>query len=123
MQSNETLVAIMGMIVTFGLPVLLVAIILWFKHRKLRMTHETIARLAEKGLPVPPELLAPPPAGRSRSVALRGGLVLVALGIALMAFFLQVRGPWSIGLIPGLMGLALVIAWAIERREDTTPSP
>lgn len=122
MQSNETLVAIMGMIVTFGLPVLLVAIILWFKHRKLRMTHETIARLAEKGLPVPPELLAPAP-GRSRNVALRGGLVLVALGIALMVFFLQVHGPWSIGLIPGLMGLALVIAWAIERREDTaTPS-
>lgn len=118
MHSNETLVAIMGMIVTFGLPVLLVAIILWFKHRKLRMTHETIARLAEKGLPVPPELLAPPPGSRSRNVALRGGLVLVALGIALMVFFLEVRGPWSIGLIPGLMGLALVIAWAIERRED-----
>jgi uncharacterized membrane protein len=123
MQSNETLVAMMGMIVTFGLPVLLVAIILWFKHRKLRMIHETIARLAERGLPVPPELLAPPAPGRSRSVALRGGLVLVALGIALMVFFLQVQGPWSIGLIPGLMGLALVIAWAIERHEDTTPSP
>jgi len=121
MQSNETLVAIMGMIVTFGLPVLLVAIILWFKHRKLRMTHETIARLAEKGLPVPPELLSPP-AGRS-SVALRGGLVLVALGIALSAFFLQLGGPWSIGLIPGLMGAALVIAWAIERREDKANPP
>ena len=123
MQSNETLVAIMGMIVTFGLPVLLVAIILWFKHRKLRMTHETIARLAEKGLPVPPELLAAPAPGRSRNVALRGGLVLVALGIALMVFFLQVQGPWSIGLIPGLMGLALVIAWAIERREDHANPP
>ena len=116
MHSNETLVAIVGMIVTFGLPVLLVALILWFKHRKLRMTHETIARLAEKGLPVPPELLTPP-AGRS-SVALRGGLVLLALGIALTTFFLEVRGPWSIGLIPGLMGLALVVAWAIERREE-----
>jgi hypothetical protein len=123
MESNETLVAIMGMIVTFGLPVLLVAIILWFKHRKLRMTHETIARLAERGLPVPPELLSPPPPGRSRSVALRGGLVLVALGLALMAFFQQVQGPWSIGLIPGLMGLALVIAWAIERREDKANPP
>jgi hypothetical protein len=123
MQSNETTVAIMGMIVTFGLPVLLVGIILWFKHRKLRMTHETIARLAEKGLPVPPELLAPPTGSRSRSVALRGGLVLLGLGIALMIFFLEVKGPWSIGLIPGLMGLALVVAWAIERREDTSDPP
>lgn len=122
MQSNETLVAIMGMIVTFGLPVLLVAIILWFKHRKLRMTHETIARLAEKGLPVPPELLTPSP-GRSPNIALRGGLVLMALGIALTLFFLEVQGPWSIGLIPGLMGLALVIAWSIERREDRSSPP
>ena len=122
MQSNETLVAIMGMIVTFGLPVLLVAIILWFKHRKLRMTHETITRLAEKGLPVPPELLAPPPA-RSRNVALRGGLVLVGLGIALGVFMAENRGAWSIGLIPGLMGVALLIAWAIERRDDKAGTP
>ena len=90
MLANETIVAIMGMIVTFGLPVLLVALILWFKHRKLRMTHETIARLAEKGLPVPPDLLAPPPP--SRNVALRGGLVLVGLGIALAVFLGEVGG-------------------------------
>ena len=115
MQANETLVAIIGMVVTFGLPVLLVGLILWFKHRKLRMTHETIARLAEKGLPVPPELIAPPV--RSQSAALRGGLVLVALGIALGVFLEEMRGPWSIGLIPGLMGVALLIAWAIERRD------
>lgn len=122
MQSNETLVAILGMVATFGLPVLLVAIILWFKHRKLRMTHETIARLVEKGLPVPPELLASPGQGGS-PVALRGGLVLIGLGLALAIFFLETGGPWSIGLIPGLMGLALVVSWTIERREGRSPPP
>lgn len=120
MHSNETLVAVIGMIVTFGLPVLLVAIILWFKHRKLRMTHDTIARLAEKGLPVPPDLLAPP--ARSRNIALRGGLVLVGLGIALAVFLAEAGGPWSIGLIPGLMGAALVLAWKIERDEERSGS-
>ena len=118
MQSNETLVAITGMVVTFGLPVLLVGLILWFKHRKLRMTHETIARLAEKGLPVPPELLSPP--ARPHSAALRGGLVLVAMGIGFAICLAEMRGPWSIGLIPGLMGVALLVAWAIERRENKT---
>ncbi len=87
------------------------------------MTHETIARLAEKGLPVPPELLASAPSARSRNVALRGGLVLLGLGIALAIFFREVNGPWSIGLIPGLMGLALVIAWAIERKDDQAHPP
>ena len=112
MHEMEALVAIAGMLATFGLPVLLVALILRYKHQKLRMTHETIARLAEKGLPVPPELLEPPPT--NRTAGLRGGLVLIGLGIALAIFLAEVGAPWSIGLIPGLMGIALLIAWGIE---------
>ena len=113
MAQTETWVAVVGMLVSFALPVLLVGMILWFKHRKLRMTHETIARLAERGLPVPPELLAP--VGNPRT-GLRSGLVLLALGIALAVFLEEVGAPWSIGLIPGLMGTALVIAAFIESR-------
>jgi hypothetical protein len=111
METSVAVVAILGMLVSFGLPLALVAMVLAYKHRKLRMSHETIARLAEKGLPVPPELIEPP--ARRRSAALRGGLVLVALGIALAAFLAEVHGPWSIGLIPGLMGLALLLSWHI----------
>ena len=118
MLMTEAVIAITGMLVSLGLPVLLVAIILYYKHRKLRMTHETIARLAEKGLPVPPELLDPPRRGYS---GLRGGLVLVALGVGLAIFFLEIGAPWSIGLIPGLMGVALLIGWSIERASTGKP--
>jgi hypothetical protein len=113
MEPTDALIAIAGMLMTFVLPLLLVAVILFYKHRKLRMTHETIARLAEKGLPVPPELLEPP---RPSDAGLRGGLVLVGLGIALAIFLGQVGAPWSLALIPGLMGVALLIAWRIERK-------
>jgi hypothetical protein len=113
MTASEGLVAIVGMLICFGLPIVLVVTILEYKRRKLRLVHETIARLAEKGLPVPPELMERPRPGQ---YGLRGGLVLVALGIALAVFFTQAGGPWSIGLIPGLMGLALLLSWAIERR-------
>jgi hypothetical protein len=118
MHTTEAMIAIMGMLVTFGLPVLLVAIILYYKHRTHRMVHETIARLAEKGLPVPPGLLDPPRRGHT---GLRGGLVLVALGVGLAISSLEVGAPWSIGLIPGLMGVALIIAWSIERKSQGKP--
>lgn len=112
MEMSVALVAIMGMLVSFGLPLALVALILVYKQRKLRMAHETIARLAEKGLPVPAELLEP---RRRSSGAMRGGMMLVALGIALAIVLGEVGAPWSIGLIPGLMGLALLLSWLIER--------
>ena len=113
MTTSVALVAIMGMLVSFGLPLALVALILVYKHRKLRMTHETIAKLAEKGLPVPAELIEPP---RRGSATMRGGLVLIALGLALAISLTELGGPWSIGLIPGLMGVALLLSWVIERR-------
>ena len=113
MSATVAFVAIIGMLVSFGLPLALVALILVYKHRKLRMTHETIAKLAEKGLPVPPELVEPP---RRGAATMRGGLVLVGMGIALAIFLMEIGGPWSIGLIPGLMGAGLLLAWAIERR-------
>jgi len=76
------------------------------------MTHETIVRLAEKGLPVPPELLDPP---RSPDTGLRAGLILLGLGLGLGLFLGQVGAPWSIGLIPALMGVALIASWKIEK--------
>ena len=114
MENSVAVVAITAMLASFALPLCLVAVILYYKHRKALLTHETISRLAEKGLPVPPELLEPPRRGHA---GLRGGLVLGALGIA-TSFFVAGWGPgWSIGLIPGLMGVALLISWKIESRQ------
>ena len=115
MEESVALVAIVAMVASFGLPLALVALVLYYKHRKLRMNHETITRLAEKGLPIPPELMEPP---RRGNAGLRGGLVLVALGIALSFFFAGWGPGWSIGLIPGLMGVALLVAWKIESKSD-----
>ena len=113
MQTTEAVITIIGIVVTFGLPLVLVAVILFYKHRRQRMIHETIARLAERGLPVPPELLNPPRRGHS---GLRGGMVLIGLGIGLGVFMQEMQGSWSIGLIPGLMGVALLVACAIDMR-------
>jgi hypothetical protein len=113
MEETVAVVAIIGMVTAFGLPLLLIGTILYYKHRKAQLHHETILRLSEKGLPIPPELLERPRPGHA---GLRGGLVLVALGIALSVFFAEWGPGWSIGLIPGLMGVALLVAWKIENK-------
>ena len=119
METSETLVAMTGMLASFGLPLLVIAAILVYKHQRNKLHQETILKLAEKGLPVPPELLQPPP----RSPSPKGGLVLLALGIALSLFFWERGQPWSIGLIPGLMGVALLIAWKIDSGAQARRDP
>ena len=119
METSTTVVAMTGMLASFGLPLLVIAIILVYKHHRNRLHQETILRLAEKGLPVPPELLQPP----VRSPSPKGGLVLLALGIALSVFFWDQGQPWSIGLIPGLMGVALLVAWKIDSRQSGRHDP
>ena len=122
MEWTQIVIATVAIVASFCVPVMLVAIILYYKHRRNRLHHETITMLAEKGLPVPAQLLDPP---HPRS-SLRGGLVLVALGLALSFHFWERGMPWSIGLIPGLMGVALLIAWrveeqAVDRRDAPSP--
>jgi hypothetical protein len=113
METSEAVVALTGMLASFGVPLLVIAIVLIYKHQRNRLQQETILKLAEKGLPVPPELLRPP----ERAPSPKGGLLLLALGLALSAFFWERGLPWSIGLIPGLMGVALLVSWRIDSRQ------
>lgn len=117
MQIQEAVVTMVGIAASVALPLLLVAIVLFFRHKRHRLHHETLVRLAEKGVPVPLELLAPPAAPPSP----KAGLVLVALGAALGLFFWQMGKPWSIGLIPGLMGVAYLVAWRHDARRRPGP--
>ena len=57
MESHETLIVAIGMLASLGLPLALAAVVLAYKHKRNRLQQETVLRLAEKGLPVPPELL------------------------------------------------------------------
>lgn len=119
METSQMVVAVTGILASFGLPLLVIATILVYKHKRNRLQQETILKLAEKGLPVPPELLRPP----ERNPSPKGGLVLVALGIALSVFFWEMGELWSIGLVPGLMGVALLVAWRIDSRSSARRDP
>jgi hypothetical protein len=119
MTEMALLVPIFGIIFTFGTPVILVAVILYYRMRKTRLLHETIAKLVEKGLPIPEALLSPESAPRRKRSDLRTGIILIAVGLGLTIFFYAVTGwvdgnGWAIGIIPLLIGLGYVVAWKLE---------
>ena len=116
------------MLTIFGAPVLIVAFIMYFGFSKSRMQHRTIRMLAEKGQPIPAELLAPPaPAVRQRS-DLRRGIILAMIGIALIICFGAWNdwegGAWAIGVIPFVIGLGYLLVWKLEgSKKNEIPPP
>lgn len=106
-------VALAGIVCGVGAPLILIGLILYFKLRKMHILHDIAIALAEKGQALPPELFLPP-----RDSALRAGLILVGVGLALCLFMWQVNAPWSIGLIPLFAGLGYLVSWKIEGARD-----
>jgi Domain of unknown function (DUF6249) len=108
----------------FGAPVLIVGLILYFSFSRSRAVHRTVRMLVEKGQPVPPALLNPPPAQRQRS-DLRRGIILTMVGLGLMMFFGAVNewegGAWTLGLIPFLIGAGYLLVWKLDTKKDNPP--
>ena len=111
----------------FGAPVLIVAVIMYFGFSKNRMMHRTIRMMVEKGQPVPPALLAPPPPALRQRSDMRRGVVLVMVGLGLILFLGAVNdwegGAWAVGIIPFLIGVGYLLVWKLEGRKDIPPLP
>lgn len=124
-------VAIIGVIFTtlFGAPVLIVAAIMFFSYLKNRSLHRTVREMVAKGQPVPPELFATPGSPIKTRNDLRRGVILVTTGVGLMIFFgalgqWESGGPWVIGLIPFLIGVAYLVLGKLDapkKEENNTP--
>ncbi len=103
------LVPLFGMVFVVGL----VVVVMEYRHRNSRQLHETISRLSEKGLPVPPEMFVSQGAPKSR---LFWACTLVGFGVGLVIYFLaQGTNEWGVGAIPIATGLAQLLAWRLER--------
>ena len=105
-----------------------IALFRWFRHRE-------ILKLAEQGL-LPEQYARYMSASRGQGQGLLGGgIVLAALGLALMLGLWPIGaiyggypfgfGPWMlVGLLPLFLGLALLITHVLVRKEvskDSTP--
>lgn len=140
----------LALILLFVVPLLIVVLLIWYKIRKTRMQNETMIKLAERGVVPPPEAIdtiaarVPPGVAPSavplyeharqlrRQAAwsdLRKGVVLIAIGIAFLAYSLINEGnPGWVGLICLFLGLGYVVLWILEDRSapvrrDAGPPP
>lgn len=98
----------------YVLPVLILTVILTFRHLRVRTVHKTLRAMIERGLPVTPELVAslkPQSDPRGQKMCyLLPGLICSAVGIGLTI------NAGRAGLIPLLIGAAFLIAWRVEMR-------
>jgi Domain of unknown function (DUF6249) len=114
-------VAIMGVLFGCMIPMVIVAIVFYARHRRLKMHHETIRAMIEKGIPIPPEMAA----GTRSDLVLgntdprpargdfRSGLILVAVGAGL----LMIAG--KVGWILVFIGAARLVFWLVEDRKPS----
>ena len=118
------LIGAIAIVTPFIFVIAIVAINQLNARKKAELHHETIRLALEKGQPLPPELLNPPVAAEPKTKVSdrKSGLILIAVGIGLYAFFAGIGGDLRIpagvrwvGLIPGLIGVALLINWYFEK--------
>ncbi|HWX21529.1 MAG TPA: DUF6249 domain-containing protein [Candidatus Binatia bacterium] len=111
----ETVGATLQWMLTAAIPLGIVALVLTFRYRRQKVAHETMRLMIEKGLPVPPEMINPPPPIKPPRSDLRRGLIWLGLGfgLALSSLKLAGEGFWTLGLIPVFIGVAYLICWRV----------
>lgn len=133
-----------AMMSVFLVPLLIVALLVWYKLRKNRLANETMLKLAERGVVPPATAMDAVASGRAPAVAaaveptsdpaynharalhrravwsdLRKGVILSAIGVGLNLWsMLDDATPNGVGLILLFLGLGYCVLWFFEDRRD-----
>jgi hypothetical protein len=120
------LIPIFGIIFVFGIPIVAIIGGIMYASRRARLQQELLIKLAETGQSIPPELFHSDlfNGRRAGKSPLRGGLVVSAAGIGVMLYgwILGETSLLAAGLIPLVIGLALLLAAVIEGRKPKAPT-
>ncbi len=125
-SSNVVLWVVIGLIAV-------AAIVFRFLEQASR--HKMLRTLAEKGQPIPPEIFTSRAEAYHRTAAsFRAGIILMSIGVATAIFFFAMTsdsvfaGPihgvnWLpvLGVIPFMLGFALLVIAVFERRMPPPP--
>jgi hypothetical protein len=118
--NQEIIIPLAGMtvgVISMLFPIAIVFIVLYFRHRRAQQLHDTVKYLADKGQPIPPELLDPPRTpGVSESARFRAiTLIGVGVGLGLMFYLLNLKFLMGIGALLLCIGIAQLVALRFEK--------
>ncbi|MFM7404701.1 MAG: DUF6249 domain-containing protein [Erythrobacter sp.] len=106
-------------------PIIILLIFLRYRMRHSQERYRTLLALADKGVDLPPGLLAEaqdPDADRRRALVLIGGGLGVMAMFAALPFEMhdgaRISSLWGIGLLPLMTGLGYLANWWLNRRDD-----
>lgn len=108
-------------------PILVVWLVLHYRERQRQQLYETVKHFADRGMPVPRELLEPPkpppkgPTNTPRFIAY--SLIGVGVGIGVMFWGLDLPSLIGIGGLVLCVGVAQLVALALDRRDDARDRP
>jgi hypothetical protein len=129
----------------FLMPLLIIALIIWYKMRSNRMRNETMLKLAERGVVPPAEAVAAMVPGSTASLAslpstaplyeqvkqirkrgawsdLRKGVLMLGAGLGLSFWAMLDDGSAnSVGLVLLFVGIGFIVLWYFEERQLTPP--
>jgi hypothetical protein len=120
------MIPIVGIVMGCSIPMVIVGLLLYFRHRRNKMLHETVRAMVEKGVPVPPEMFkhagseSPLFAGHAKRPRndLRTALIFIGLGVGL-AIFMNNKA----GFVVLFVGLAFLAASFFEKNNKNDGQP
>jgi hypothetical protein len=121
-QSLAVMIPIIAIVMGCSIPIVIVGLQLYFRHRKNIVLHETLRTMVEKGVPIPPEMFQKSEhefmehdrAKRPRR-DFRNGLIFIGVGIGIL--IVAGKAGWIIL----FMGVAFLVASMFEKKNDQQP--
>jgi hypothetical protein len=113
------MIPIVAIVMGCSIPIVIIAVVFYFRHRKNQMLHETVRAMVDKGVPIPPEMFKSVDNGSKRPRNdMRTGLILIGIGSGLV--FLHTSGA---GFIVLFLGAAFLIASFFDKKNRTDDQP
>lgn len=120
------LVPIVAIVMGCSIPIVIVGLQLYFRHRKNIMLHETLRTMVEKGVPIPPEMFKKTEhefmehdksTDKRPRNDLRNGLIFIGIGIGVVML------TGKAGYIILFLGVAFVVASFLEKKDKNDAPP